>query len=80
MRLEKEALAQAKLEAASSEEDIYEFSETGPWRTDMTTEQDCTIRAWTKTFRMGDPAYMVRMEDDTILKMAETDNTEPEKQ
>eukprot|EP00972_Heterocapsa_arctica_P004397 653341-Heterocapsa_arctica.AAC.1 len=39
MELEKEALAQAKLEAASRDDDIYKFSETGPWRTDMTIEQ-----------------------------------------
>eukprot|EP00972_Heterocapsa_arctica_P064574 9529590-Heterocapsa_arctica.AAC.1 len=82
-RLDKEAAVQAGKRAASSEEDLYELSETAPpCQTAMTAVQEKSIIAWaqTQTFLMNDPAYMIRMEDDTILKMPETEHTEPEKQ
>eukprot|EP00972_Heterocapsa_arctica_P015618 2299160-Heterocapsa_arctica.AAC.1 len=63
------------------EADLYELSETvPPWETDMMTEQELNIRAWAQTFLMNDPEYMIRMEDDTLLKMPKTEHTEPEKQ
>eukprot|EP00972_Heterocapsa_arctica_P100343 14798006-Heterocapsa_arctica.AAC.1 len=46
----------------------------------MTTEQELNIRAWVQTFPKNEPAYLIRMEDDTLLKMPETEHTEPEKQ
>eukprot|EP00972_Heterocapsa_arctica_P040699 5999099-Heterocapsa_arctica.AAC.1 len=80
-RLDRETAMQAGERAASSKEDLYELSEsTPPWQTDMTTEQEKNIIAWAQTFVTSDPAYMTRMEDDTILKMPETEHTEPEKQ
>eukprot|EP00972_Heterocapsa_arctica_P057235 8445560-Heterocapsa_arctica.AAC.1 len=46
----------------------------------MTTDQAISIRAWAQTFLMNDPAYMIRLEDDTLLKMPETEHTEAERQ
>eukprot|EP00972_Heterocapsa_arctica_P019045 2811546-Heterocapsa_arctica.AAC.1 len=63
------------------EADLYELSETAaPCKTDMRTEQALNIRAWAQTFLMNDPAHMIRMEDDTLLKMAEMEHTEAERQ
>eukprot|EP00972_Heterocapsa_arctica_P029799 4390155-Heterocapsa_arctica.AAC.1 len=78
---DKEATEQLARLAAMYEMDVYELSETkAPWTTDMTTEQAMNIRAWAQKFLTDDPAYVIRLENDTILRMPEMEHTEAERQ
>eukprot|EP00972_Heterocapsa_arctica_P027462 4037132-Heterocapsa_arctica.AAC.1 len=46
----------------------------------MTTDQGTNIRAWAEKFQTDDPAYTIRLENDTFLKMQEMEHTEAERQ
>eukprot|EP00972_Heterocapsa_arctica_P027711 4075075-Heterocapsa_arctica.AAC.1 len=78
---DKEATEQLARLATMFERDVYELSETKPpWTTDMTTEQGTSIRAWAEKFQTNDPAYVIRLENDTFLRMHEMEHTEAERQ
>eukprot|EP00972_Heterocapsa_arctica_P085654 12624063-Heterocapsa_arctica.AAC.1 len=78
---DKEATEHLARLAAMFEADVYELSETRPpWTTDMTGEQATNIRAWAQSFLTDDPAYMIRLENDTLLRMPQMEHTEAERQ
>eukprot|EP00972_Heterocapsa_arctica_P091623 13514899-Heterocapsa_arctica.AAC.1 len=78
---DKEAIEHLARLAALFEADVYELAETRPpWMTDMTTEQATNIRSWAQNFLTDDPAYLIRLENYTLLKMRQMEHTEAERQ